>query len=428
MESPCGARQDAVMQDAPLSVSIVLPCLNEAATVGQCVDRARECLNLLERRHGIRGEVIVADNGSTDGSVELSTAHGARVVRVAERGYGRALQGGMSAASGTFLVMGDCDCSYDFLESAPMVEALMRGADVCIGSRFQGRIQPGAMPWKNRYIGNPLLSAILRGLFRLKISDAHCGLRALTRSAFDRLRLTSNGMEFASEMMLKSALMGMNIAEVPVTLWPDKRGRPPHLKPWRDGFRHLFYMLMLSPTWLFLVPSAILAVFGLFIFAALLIGGDAEMVRIGNFGIGDHWAVVASSALIIAVQTVLFGLVALLRNYQDGIRLPTANVRRLLMLSRLQYWAGGGVLLMLLGLAGAITIATGWISSDFGTLNAMRELIASFTSIVVGAQLFFGGFVLSIISGNRSRHTFGKQESPGAPQAQLAEPSEAQDG
>jgi hypothetical protein len=267
----------------------------------------------------------------------------------------------------------------------------------------------------------------LRGLFRIKISDAHCGLRALTRSAFDRLRLTSSGMEFASEMMLKAGLMGMNITEVPVTLWPDRRGRPPHLKPWRDGFRHLSYMLMLSPTWLFLVPSAILAVFGLFIFAALLIGGDAEMVQIGQFGIGDHWAVVASSALIIAVQTVLFGLVALLRNYQDGIRLPTASVRRLLLLSRLQYWAGGGILLMLLGLVGAVTIAAGWIASDFGALSAMRELIACFTSIVVGAQLFFGGFMLSIVSGNRSRHGFAEQRPALEPPIQLADSSEARD-
>src|SRR6266446_1061469 len=387
-------------------ISIVLPCLNEANTVGLCIDRAWECLHVLEQRHGITGEIIVADNGSTDGSAEISAARGARVIPVAERGYGAALQGGFNAALGNYLVMGDGDCSYDFLEAAGMVEALMQGADVCMGSRFKGTIQPGAMPWKNRYIGNPILSAILRVFFRAKISDAHCGMRALTRSAFDRLRLTSTGMEFASEMVLKSALMGLNIVEVPITLWPDRRGRRPHLKPWRDGLRHMFYMLMLSPTWLFLVPSAILAAFGLFIFAALLLAGDAEMARIGQFGIGDHWAVVASSALIISVQSVLFGFVALIRNYREGIRQPTANVRRLLKLSRLRYWVGGGFFLIALGLVGAISIAAGWISSDFGPLNSMRELIASFTCIVMGAQLFFGGFLLSIVSGNRSRHAF----------------------
>jgi hypothetical protein len=196
----------------------------------------------------------------------------------------------------------------------------------------------------------------------------------------------------------------MKIVEVPITLWPDKRGRAPHLKPWRDGFRHLFYMLMLSPTWLFLAPSAMLTAFGLFIFSALLLAGDSEMARIGNFGIGDHWAVVAGAALVIAVQTLLFGVVALIRNYRENIRLPTPGVRRLLELSRLQYWVGAGLVLMLGGLAGAATIVEGWISADFGPLDAMREMIISFTGIVMGAQLFFGGFMLSIVSGNRQHH------------------------
>ena len=218
-------------------------------------------------------------------------------------------------------------------------------------------------------------------------------------------------MEYASEMVLKSALLGMKFAEVPITLSPDERGRPPHLKPWRDGFRHLFYMLMLSPTWLFLAPSAMLAVFGLFIFSALLLAGDAEMARIGNFGIGDHWAVVAGSALVIAVQALLFGVVALIGNYRDGIRLPTPGVRRLLEWSRLQYWVGAGLLLMLGGILGATIVVTGWISADFGPLDAMRELIISFTGIVTGAQLFFGGFVLSIVSGNRRHHALAEAQN-----------------
>lgn len=386
------------------SVSIVLPCLNEATTVGLCVDRALQCLSVLQDRHGISGEVVVADNGSTDGSVAVSMARGARVVHVTERGYGAALQGGFRAASGEYLVMGDSDCSYDFLEAVGMIEALMKGADICMGSRFKGRILPGAMPWKNRYIGNPVLSKFLRSLFRVDISDAHCGMRALTRSAFERLGLSASGMEYASEMVLKAALLRMNIVEVPITLWPDKRGRAPHLKPWRDGFRHLFYMLMLSPTWLFLAPSAILTAFGLFIFSALLLAGDSEMARIGNFGIGDHWAVVAGAALVIAVQTLLFGLVALIRNYRENIRLPAPGVRRLLEWSRLQYWVGAGLVLMLAGFIGAAIVVEGWISADFGPLDAMRELIVSFTAIMTGAQLFFGGFMLSIISGNRQHH------------------------
>lgn len=220
-------------------VSIVLPCLNEAATLGACIARAQEALAILEARHGLSGEVVVADNGSTDGSRGIAMGLGARVVEVRDRGYGAALSGGFAAARGRFLVMGDSDCSYDFLECVGMVEALAGGAELCMGSRFKGRILPGAMPWKNRWIGNPALSAILRLLFRTGVSDAHCGLRALTRDAFERLRLTSAGMEFASEMVVKAALLGMRVAERPVTLSPDRRGRPPHLRPWRDGWRHL---------------------------------------------------------------------------------------------------------------------------------------------------------------------------------------------
>ena len=210
---------------------------------------------IIQARFGLSGEIVVADNGSTDGSQAIAAAHGARVVAVVDRGYGAALIGGGHAANGKYVVFGDADGSYDFRECVPMVEALIGGADLCMGSRFKGGIAPGAMPWKNRYIGNPVLTGILNLMYRAGISDAHCGLRAVTKDAFGRLRLTGSGMEFASEMVIKAALQRLNIAEVPATLSPDLRDREPHLRPWRDGWRHLRYLLMLSPTWIFTVPA-----------------------------------------------------------------------------------------------------------------------------------------------------------------------------
>jgi glycosyltransferase involved in cell wall biosynthesis len=387
-----------------ISVAFVLPCLNEARTIEWCVGRAREALTRIEAAYGLGGEVIVADNGSTDGSQALAEAAGARVVTVAEKGYGAALRGGFRASKAQYLVMGDSDCSYDFVEALPMIGKLLDGADLCMGSRFKGEIKPGAMPWKNRYIGNPMLSGILRLLYRSQISDAHCGIRALTRNALDRMKLSSSGMEFASEMVLKSALMRMSVAEVPVTLSPDRRGRPSHLKPWRDGMRHLVYMFLLSPGWLFMAPAAVLLVFGVAILGLLLAAGDAKIVWLGHFGFGDHWAVVASAALIMAVQTALMGTLALVYGYREGFRTPTRLAERFLRRSRLEYWVLSGILAMVAGVAGASWITLGWIATDFGALDAMRGLIAAATTFVIGSQIFFSGFLLSIVAGNHARH------------------------
>jgi len=387
-----------------VSVSIVMPCLNEAATVGRCIEMAKEAIEILNDKYGLTGEIIVADNGSDDGSQKIASEAGATVVNVKERGYGAALKAGFSSANGRYLVMADSDCSYNFVEAVPMVKKLMDGADLCMGSRFKGEIKPGAMPWKNRYIGNPALSTMLRLLFKTEISDSHCGIRAITAEKLDELKLSSDGMEFASEMVLKSALLKLKIAEVPVTLSPDERGRPPHLNPVRDGLRHLFYMLMLSPMWLFVVPSVLLAGVGLFIFAVLIANPDSEMVRIGNFGIGDHWAVVASSALIIAMQTIILGLAALVLSYREGYRLMTPKAKKMLSYSTLGKWLAFGGAGLIAGLAWAAFIAAGWVGSDFGALNQIRGLIAAFSLIVVGIQACFGGFLLSVAAGNRLCH------------------------
>ncbi len=387
-----------------LDVSIVMPCLNESTTIGQCVDIAMQALNSLQDEHGMTGEVIVADNGSSDGSQDIARAKGARVVDVHEKGYGAALRGGMSEARGRYLVMGDSDMSYDFRQAVPMIEKLHAGAELCMGNRFAGEIKPGAMPWKNRYIGNPVLSTMLRVLFRTPIGDSHCGLRAIRRDAYESLGLTATGMEFASEMVLKSALKNLSVVEVPVTLSPDGRDRPPHLNPFRDGFRHLFYMLMLSPTWLFFAPSALLFTFGIVVLGLLIARPDAEMVRIGGFGLGNHWAVVASTAIIIAAQTFIAGFIALIVGVRERYLSPSSKVKRMIRASTLSGWLMAGLVVFAFGFVWATIIAAGWLSSGFGELNEMRNFIAAFTAMVVGSQIAFGGFLLSIVSGNKLKH------------------------
>ena len=392
------------MKMTPISVAIVLPCLNEALTIEWCVRRSLEALELIKAKHGLLGEVIVADNGSTDGSQALAEAAGARVVAVAERGYGGALLGGFRATKAEYLIMGDSDCSYDFVEALPMIDELLNGAELCMGSRFKGEIKPGAMPWKNRYIGNPVLSGILRFLFRTNISDAHCGIRALTRGAFEQMKLSSTGMEFASEMVLKSVLLKLKTAEVPVTLSPDGRDRPPHLNPWRDGLRHLIYMFLLSPTWLFMAPAALMFLFGAVVLGALLAAGGQQMVSLGGLRLGDHWAIVAGGALVLSVQVAMMGIYAMLYSYREGFRKPTPLAQKFLKRSTLQNWLAAGLLTMLVGFGWSFAITAGWVASDFGSLHAIRGLVAASTTFVIGAQLFFSGFMISIISGNRSNH------------------------
>ncbi|HEY7851476.1 MAG TPA: glycosyltransferase, partial [Caulobacteraceae bacterium] len=293
-------RTPSLTEPGAAEVSFVLPCLNETLSLAVCVAAIREAQAAIAAAYGLRCEIVVADNGSTDGSQALAESLGARVVPVAEKGYGAALRGGFEAASGRYLVMGDADGSYDFREATAMVGALIDGADLCMGSRFKGGIKPGAMPWKNRYIGNPLLTGLLNLLFHAKIGDAHCGLRALTRACFDRLHLAGAGMEFASEMVIKAALRGEVIVERPATLSPDLRDRPPHLRPWRDGWRHLRYLFMLSPAWLFALPGAALGGVG-----AIILGSAAWHAAFdptGRFFFGNYWVVL--SGVLIALGHV----------------------------------------------------------------------------------------------------------------------------
>lgn len=383
-----------------VAVSIVMPCLNEALTLPHCLANAREALDMIRRTLGLEGEIVIADNGSDDGGPALAAGLGARVVGVSERGYGSALRGGCAAAAGRFIVIGDCDGSYDFREAVAMVRRLTEGDDLCMGSRFKGRILPGAMPWKNRHIGNPALTGILNLLFRSGLSDAHCGLRAFTKAAFTRLRLDATGMEFASEIVIKSTLLDLRRTEVPVTLHPDRRDRPPHLRPWRDGWRHLRYLLMLSPTGLFFLPAGTLGLAAVAIFLLLALHPDRPMVPLGNFWFGDHWMVVSGAMLAACHQMALFGLAATVHGLREGYRQTTPATARLLAACGLERMLFMGGALMLAGAVLAAHVVVVWTLGDFGPLDRIRELVAAVTFGILGVQTFFGGFFLAIINGN----------------------------
>src|SRR3954470_11821138 len=289
-------------EDAPgeIELSILMPCLNEAETLAACIRKAQSYLE----RSGVSGEIIIGDNGSTDGSPEIARRCGARVIAIPLRGYGAALYGATQAACGQYCIMGDSDDSYDFTNLDGFLEKLRAGYDLVMGNRFTGEIKPGAMPWKNRYIGNPVLSAIGKTLFRSPAGDFHCGLRGYSKAAFRRMDLRTTGMEYASEMVIKATILNMRITEVPTTLSPDGRDRPPHLRPWRDGWRHLRFMLLYSPNWLFLLPGLALMLLGAVVTGRLLIGPW----RIGGVELDVHTLLYASFAIFVGFQITLFGI------------------------------------------------------------------------------------------------------------------------
>ena len=384
-----------------VDVSFVLPCLNEVQCLEPCIGAIGEALAELDLRLGLTGEIVVADNGSTDGSQALAMRLGARVAPIAERGYGAALRGGFIAARGRFLVMGDADGSYDFREAVPMVEKLLAGADLCMGSRFKGAIRPGAMPWKNRYIGNPALTGILNILFGAGVSDAHCGLRALTRDCFERLGLSGAGMEFASEMVIKAALKRVVIAEVPATLSPDLRDRPPHLRPWRDGWRHLRYLFMLSPFWLFAAPAILAASVGVFILGVASWNAVFEPDKRAYFG--DYWVVLAAAMVSAAHNAALLGFATQMLSIRNGYRPAGPWVARLGRWVNLETMIAAGAAAAGLGLAVLVGIALSWWARDFGPARIVLPAVWGTLLLTLGAQTILGGFLLSIVGGHEAR-------------------------
>jgi glycosyltransferase involved in cell wall biosynthesis len=375
-----------------LELTVLMPCLNEAETVGQCV---RKAIGFL-KRSGTAGEVLVADNGSTDGSKALANEAGARVVEIPEKGYGAALRGGIRAARGRFIVMGDADDSYDFSRLDAFVDSLRDGHDLVMGNRFAGGIDANAMPALHRYLGNPVLSFIGRLLFGAKVSDFHCGLRGFRRDTILQLGLNTPGMEFASEMVVKASLKGLKIAEVPTTLSRDGRSRPPHLRSWRDGWRHLRFLLLFSPRWLFLYPGLTLLGVGLLSMTALLPGP----ISVGALTLDIHTMLYASLAMIMGLQLTQFALFSRAFAARIGLLAPSRGVERFTGLISLERGVLLGLLLLLGGLAGSSYAVAYWGHSAFGSMDPtslMRVAIPSATAIATGLQLIFGSFFLGML-------------------------------
>jgi hypothetical protein len=373
-------------------VSVVMPCLNEAETLAACIGAARRGL----AEAGAVGEVIVADNGSIDGSVTIAERCGARVVPVAIRGYGAALYFGARAAAGRFIIMGDSDDSYDFSRISAFVERMRAGDQVVIGNRFRGGIAPGAMPFKNRYLGNPILSALGRLLFRSHVGDFHCGLRAVTHDAFDRMELRTTGMEFASEMIIKAAAFGLRVSEVPTTLRPDGRTRRPHLRPWRDGWRHLRFMLLCSPRWLFLFPGAALMAVGIAVGAWLLAGPKT----VHGVTLDIHTLMYAGVMTLVGYQAVLFAIFARVFATQHRLLPPSPELERAFNYFTLETGLAAGAFLCAAGVVLTLVEVVRWRAAGFGPLDpthATRIVTLAAVSFTLGAQTIFASFFLSIL-------------------------------
>jgi Glycosyl transferase family 2 len=375
-----------------MEVTILMPCLNEAETVATCVRKARSFLT----RTGIEGEVLVADNGSSDGSPQLARDAGARVVEISKKGYGSALIGGIDAATGRYVIMADADDSYDFSQLDAFVDGLRAGNTMVIGHRFRGGIQRGAMPMLHRYLGNPALSFAGRLFFSSHIGDFHCGLRGVDRAETLKLGLRAPGMEFASEMIVKATLAGWRIAEVPTVLSPDGRSRAPHLRSWRDGWRHLRFLLMMSPRWLMLYPGACLIGVGVAAEIAILRGP----LVIGGVGFDIHTMLYAGGATILGVQLILFALLARTVGVLKALLPMSPPLERFLRLFTLERGILFGLVLGLSGLALAIYSVESWAHARLAALDPatmMRVAIPSVTLMLAGAEIVFASFLLGLI-------------------------------
>jgi glycosyltransferase involved in cell wall biosynthesis len=388
----------ALSPEEDVELTILMPCLNEAETLGMCIGKA---LRFLARTE-IAGEVLIADNGSTDGSIEIANELKARVVNIPLRGYGAALQGGIRAARGRYVIMGDADDSYDFENLDLFVNALRAGNDLVIGNRFLGGIEPGAMPLLHRYLGNPVLSFIGRLFFRVSLRDFHCGLRGFARAAILKLELRTTGMEYASEMVVRSALAHLKIAEVPTKLAKDGRSRPPHLRTWRDGWRHLQFLLLFSPRWLFLYPGLVMICLGATMTGLLLFGP----VHFGRLAFDIRTMLVACTSCIVGVQSVCFATIA--RNYALSKRLVpyTDNYRVLLDQFTLDRLVAVGAVFLIAGLLGLIAAVISWGEVSFGNIeytNLLRLVTLSVTGIGIGVQLILSGFLTGLLAIELSR-------------------------
>jgi len=375
-----------------IELSVVMPCLNEELTLAVCIKKAKEFFN----HYQVKGEVVIADNGSTDQSVAIATAEGARVVNVLEKGYGSALMGGIQAAKGIYVIMGDADDSYDFSNLSLFLERLRAGDQLVMGNRFKGGIKPKAMPFLHRYLGNPVLSFIGRLFFKSNIGDFHCGLRGFHRDSILGLNLKTTGMEFASEMVVKASINKLRIAEVPTILHPDGRNRPPHLRTWRDGWRHLIFLLMYSPRWLFLYPGLALTALGLLGMLLILPGPLA----IGGIVFDIHTLLLSSTAIIIGVQTIYSFLLAKQFTLKYGLLFEEPNYVTWFNKRSLEFLLVLGVGAILIGSTAILYSVYFWQGQNFGSLepgNVMRILVPSVTLVIIGFQTIVTSFLRAIL-------------------------------
>jgi glycosyltransferase involved in cell wall biosynthesis len=390
-ESPLSA-------DTPIEITIVMPCLDEAETLAICIEKAQRFL----RENNLSGEVLIADNGSTDGSQKIATDLGARVVPVAARGYGAALIGGIAAAKGKYVAMGDADDSYDFLSLMPFLVKLRAGADLVMGNRFTGGIGPGAMPPLHRYLGNPVLSFLGRLFYKIKIGDFHCGLRAFSREAILGLNLNTPGMEFASEMVVKASLQGLRIEDVPTKLVKDGRSRPPHLRSWRDGWRHLKFLLTFAPNWLFMVPGLMLMFAGLF-GLGLLLPGDAQL---GQITLGVHSLLYSAAFVLMGAQIVSFAYLAGLFGIREGFWPQSSRMKAISSWFTIETGSLLGLLLLVCGGITAFLAVSTWAGANYGAMKVeslMRLAIPSFLMASLGLQCVFTSFFAGLLG--QPRHS-----------------------
>jgi glycosyltransferase involved in cell wall biosynthesis len=376
-----------------MQLTILLPCLNEAETLALCINKA----NAWIAKSGIEAEVVIADNGSTDGSQAIAESLGARVVSVEQRGYGSALFHGSMAARGKWIIMGDSDDSYDFSKLDVFVQKLQDGFDLVMGNRFLGGIAPGAMPWKNRYIGNPVLTWVGRVLFRCAAKDFHCGLRGFTKDAFLRMDLRTTGMEFASEMVIKANLFGMKIAEVPTTLSKDGRSRPPHLLPWRDGWRHLRFMLLFSPRWLFFIPGLILFLLSSFSYSAILIGP----LEFGGLAFDVHTLFYAEAGIVLGFLAIALGVIIRMFGMREGLLYEHLLLEKLRATPLLEIGGGVSILMVFVGVLLGFDALLAWSSVKFGSLTPgelLRTISLSTLFIMLGGVSLMTSLIMGFLA------------------------------
>ncbi len=395
---PTGEREVSSPESrAEPEVSVVIPCLNEANSLAFCIEKATTAF----RKAGLRGEVIVADNGSTDGSIEIAKFNGASVLRVAERGYGAALKAGISASRGEFVIMGDADDSYDFSEVPNFVAELRRGKDLVMGNRFKGGIKPGAMPPLHKHFGNPGLSWLVNFLFRAGVGDSYCGMRGFRRSLYDQLDLRSTGMEFALEFVIKASQIGARISEIPIILWPDKRGRSPHLRSFRDGWRSLRFMLLYAPNWLYLLPGGLFMALGLAIVGWLLPGPRQITPHVG---LDIHTMVFGVIFTLIGAQILSIGAFAKVFSYAARFDRGTVSLRRILKSITLETGLIFGASLFFVGFTGCAWITWKWVASGFGPLSEVRQILFWSMWLFLGLQVIFSSFFLSMLGVSRDTY------------------------